>query len=85
VSLPAEEVGAPQVRRTVRVVKAARHLTLVQANPRVDIPPVLMPEAVLPLPTVRPPLAPGKGTSQTGSVPWVAHVLKTPVADFIPA
>jgi len=85
VSLPTVEVGAPQVRRTFRVVKAARHLTLVQANPSVYIPPVLMPEAVLALTTVRLPLALGEGTFHTGRVPWVTHVLKTPVVDFIPA
>jgi len=83
VSLPTVEVGAPQVRGTVRVVKAARHLTFVKADPGKDIPPILVPEAVLSLPTVDPPLALCEGTSHAGIVPRVAHVLETPVVDSI--
>jgi len=46
VRLSTEKVGASQIGRTVRVVEAAFHLRLGEADARKHVPAVLMPVAV---------------------------------------
>jgi len=94
VRLSTEKVGTSQIGRTVRVVEAAFHLRLGEADARKHVAAVLVPVAVAvtsitpllfpKLVTIRPPFATSKWSPVVNLLPRVAHVLETFVfLDFI--